>query len=214
MSGSLHASVASPRPPAAAGTVPTGELADGPISVDTVLRDGAAKTPLPAVKESHVQDLLADLEGKSETTQRPIIDEIVALGPNAIRPLSRALNSGSTFQVRMASATALGELRHDKCVQPLVQALADSSLNVQRAGLIGELTCTDISQGMLDALSGTAGRLGLQVETVCTDAERLPFPDAKGPAGLITAQLKQTPAPPSQAYPQADLPPAADRKAN
>jgi hypothetical protein len=40
---------------------------------------------------------------------------------------------------------------------------------------------------------------------------RLPFPDAKGPAGLITAQLKQTPAPPSQAYPQADLPPAADR---
>src|SRR3954470_14027990 len=51
------------------------------------------------------------------------------------------------------------------------------SLNVKRAGLIGELTCTDISQGMLDALSGTAGRLGLQVETVCTDAERLPFPD-------------------------------------
>ena len=40
---------------------------------------------------------------------------------------------------------------------------------------------------------------------------RLPFPDAKGPAGLITAQLKQTPLPPSQAYPAAHLPPAADR---
>src|ERR1044071_8895319 len=40
---------------------------------------------------------------------------------------------------------------------------------------------------------------------------RLPFPDAKGPAGLITAQLKQTPSPPSQAAPKAGLPPAADR---
>ena len=40
---------------------------------------------------------------------------------------------------------------------------------------------------------------------------RLPFPDAKGPAGLITAQLKQTPMPPSQANPKASLPPAADR---
>jgi hypothetical protein len=40
---------------------------------------------------------------------------------------------------------------------------------------------------------------------------RLPFPDAKGPAGLITAQLKQTPIPPSQACPQANLPRAADR---
>jgi len=40
---------------------------------------------------------------------------------------------------------------------------------------------------------------------------RLPFPDAKGPAGLITAQLKQTPMPPSQANPKALLPPGADR---
>jgi serine/threonine protein kinase len=40
---------------------------------------------------------------------------------------------------------------------------------------------------------------------------RLPFPDAKGPAGLITAQLKQTPPPPSQASPKANLPGMADR---
>src|SRR6185436_19746305 len=40
---------------------------------------------------------------------------------------------------------------------------------------------------------------------------RLPFPDAKGPSGLITAQMKQTPIPPSQACPQANLPRAADR---
>src|SRR4051795_8347379 len=51
------------------------------------------------------------------------------------------------------------------------------SLNLARAGLIGELTCTDISQGMLDELAGTPERLGVEVETVCTDAEGLPFPD-------------------------------------
>jgi ubiquinone/menaquinone biosynthesis C-methylase UbiE len=51
------------------------------------------------------------------------------------------------------------------------------SLNLAQAGLIGELTCTDISQGMLDELAETAGRLGVAVETVCTDAELLPFAD-------------------------------------
>ena len=40
---------------------------------------------------------------------------------------------------------------------------------------------------------------------------RLPFPDAKGPAALITAQLKQTPKPPSAVNPQAQLPPGVDR---
>ncbi|MBP9085240.1 MAG: protein kinase [Kofleriaceae bacterium] len=40
---------------------------------------------------------------------------------------------------------------------------------------------------------------------------RLPFPDAKGPAGLITAQLKQTPPPPSVANSKLMLPPAVDR---
>ena len=33
---------------------------------------------------------------------------------------------------------------------------------------------------------------------------RLPFPDAKGPAGLITAQLKQTPPPPSAGEPEGE----------
>ena len=51
------------------------------------------------------------------------------------------------------------------------------SLNLARAGLIGEVTCSDISQGMLDELSATARRLGIDVETVCSDAEKLPFPD-------------------------------------
>ncbi len=40
---------------------------------------------------------------------------------------------------------------------------------------------------------------------------RLPFPDAKGPAGLITAQLKQTPVAPSQANPNVSVPLGAER---
>ncbi len=53
------------------------------------------------------------------------------------------------------------------------------SLNLMRAGAIRELTCTDISAGMLAALSDNAARLGLDnVHTVQTDAESLPFADA------------------------------------
>jgi ubiquinone/menaquinone biosynthesis C-methylase UbiE len=49
------------------------------------------------------------------------------------------------------------------------------SLNLLQAGTIREATCTDISPGMLATLRGNAERLGLAVETVETDAERLPF---------------------------------------
>src|SRR5215207_4879881 len=51
------------------------------------------------------------------------------------------------------------------------------SLNLLRAGIVREAVATDISQGMLDELSASAERLGLSVETACTEAERLPFPD-------------------------------------
>ena len=51
------------------------------------------------------------------------------------------------------------------------------SLNLMLAGTIGRLTATDIAPGMLAALQANAERLGLDVETVETDAETLPFPD-------------------------------------
>ena len=51
------------------------------------------------------------------------------------------------------------------------------SLNLMLEGTIGSLTATDIAPGMLAALQANADRLGLEVETVETDAERLPFPD-------------------------------------
>jgi ubiquinone/menaquinone biosynthesis C-methylase UbiE len=51
------------------------------------------------------------------------------------------------------------------------------SLNMLKAGLVGEAVCTDISPGMLQTLEANARRLGLAVETVATDAGSLPFAD-------------------------------------
>jgi ubiquinone/menaquinone biosynthesis C-methylase UbiE len=51
------------------------------------------------------------------------------------------------------------------------------SLNLLRAGIIEEATCSDISPGMLATLRRNAQRLGLDVKTVRVDAERLPFRD-------------------------------------
>jgi SAM-dependent methyltransferase len=51
------------------------------------------------------------------------------------------------------------------------------SLNLVQAGVIGQATCSDISEGMLQTLRANAGALGIDVETVAGDAERLPFAD-------------------------------------
>jgi ubiquinone/menaquinone biosynthesis C-methylase UbiE len=52
------------------------------------------------------------------------------------------------------------------------------SLNLLQLGVIEKLTATDISPGMLKRLSTTAEALGLDVNTVATEAEELPFDDA------------------------------------
>jgi SAM-dependent methyltransferase len=49
------------------------------------------------------------------------------------------------------------------------------SLNLAQLGLIARPTATDISAGMLATLATTADRLGIEVETVEAEAERLPF---------------------------------------
>jgi SAM-dependent methyltransferase len=67
------------------------------------------------------------------------------------------------------------------------------SLNLLQAGVIGHATCTDISPGMLDALRGNAERLGLDVETVATGAEKLPFADASFDLVLGHAVLHHLP---------------------
>jgi SAM-dependent methyltransferase len=68
------------------------------------------------------------------------------------------------------------------------------SLNLQRAGVIGEATCTDISPGMLAALQANADRLHFDVETVACDAAELPFEDDSFDLVLGHAVLHHLPA--------------------
>ena len=49
------------------------------------------------------------------------------------------------------------------------------SLNLLRAGIVRDATCTDISPGMVRALAANAKRLGLTVNSLRADAESLPF---------------------------------------
>jgi SAM-dependent methyltransferase len=51
------------------------------------------------------------------------------------------------------------------------------TLNMLRAGMIGEATCSDISPGMLEALKANATKVGVKVKTKAADAEELPFAD-------------------------------------
>jgi ubiquinone/menaquinone biosynthesis C-methylase UbiE len=51
------------------------------------------------------------------------------------------------------------------------------SLNLMRAGVVGEAVATDISPGMLQALQGSAAKLGVKVETARCEAASLPFED-------------------------------------
>jgi SAM-dependent methyltransferase len=51
------------------------------------------------------------------------------------------------------------------------------ALNLMLAGVLREAMCTDISPGMLAVLEANAAELGLEVETVAGDAERLALPD-------------------------------------
>ena len=68
------------------------------------------------------------------------------------------------------------------------------SLNLVQLGLIGKLTATDISPGMLDRLATTAKALGLaDVTTVITEAETLPFEDASFDLVLGHAVLHHIP---------------------
>jgi ubiquinone/menaquinone biosynthesis C-methylase UbiE len=51
------------------------------------------------------------------------------------------------------------------------------TLNLAQLGVIERPVASDISAGMLTALGRTAARLGVEVETVVAEAERLPFAD-------------------------------------
>ncbi len=76
---------------------------------------------------------------------------------------------------------------------------------------LGTLEYMSPEQLMGKQLDGRSDVYALGVVAYEMITGKLPFPDAKGPAGLITAQLKTTPPPPSQTNPKANLPAAVDR---
>jgi len=82
-------------------------------------------------------------------------------------------------QVRQKLAKALGQRPGERFGRGLEIGSGTGyfSLNLMQLGTIEELTATDISAGMLKRLAATAAGLGLEVETVRTEAEELPFED-------------------------------------
>jgi len=76
---------------------------------------------------------------------------------------------------------------------------------------LGTLEYMSPEQLMGKQLDGRSDVYALGVVAYEMITGKLPFPDAKGPAGLITAQLKTTPPPPSHTHPKANLPQAVDR---
>jgi SAM-dependent methyltransferase len=67
------------------------------------------------------------------------------------------------------------------------------TLNLLRAGVIEEAVATDISQVMLDQLSESAERLGVDVDTARCDAAELPFEDGSFDLVLGHAVLHHIP---------------------
>jgi ubiquinone/menaquinone biosynthesis C-methylase UbiE len=67
------------------------------------------------------------------------------------------------------------------------------TLNLLRAGVIGEATCSDISPGMLSVLEANARHIGLEVQTEPADAESLPFADGSFDLVLGHAVLHHIP---------------------
>ncbi len=82
-------------------------------------------------------------------------------------------------QVRQKLSKALGGLDGERFPDALEIGSGTGyfSLNLLQMGTIERLTATDISPGMLRRLAATADSLGLEVETVATEAEELPFAD-------------------------------------
>jgi serine/threonine-protein kinase len=75
---------------------------------------------------------------------------------------------------------------------------------------LGTLEYMSPEQLMGKQLDGRSDVYALGVVAYELMTGRLPFPDAKGPAGLITAQLKQTPKKVSEARPDLPIPPGVD----
>lgn len=82
-------------------------------------------------------------------------------------------------QVKIKTAKVLGKDPHFSKALEIGSGTGYLSLNMMLAGMVDEVVCTDISEGMLKVVEASAKRLGFEdrVSTVHTEAEGLPFAD-------------------------------------
>jgi ubiquinone/menaquinone biosynthesis C-methylase UbiE len=82
-------------------------------------------------------------------------------------------------QVGMKTEKVLGKNAHFARGLEIGSGTGYLSLNMMQNGVLDEVVCTDISQGMLDVVEDSAKRLGFgkRVTTLHTEAEDFPFPD-------------------------------------
>jgi ubiquinone/menaquinone biosynthesis C-methylase UbiE len=116
--------------------------------------------------------------------------------PEHIKDVNTRYHDAAAHEYDAKWGIDFGGIGQDQVRAKLVKALGDGevgrfddaleigsgtgyfSLNLMQQGLIGRLTATDISPGMLAQLASTAEGLGLDgVTTVVTEAETLPFDD-------------------------------------
>jgi ubiquinone/menaquinone biosynthesis C-methylase UbiE len=117
-----------------------------------------------------------------------------ALSPEEIRDVNTRYHDVAAGHYDSKWGIDFGEIGSTQVIAKVCKALGDMpatfpraleigsgtgyfTLNLMRAGLIGEATCTDISPGMLATLRANAKRLELPVKTKVADAEQLPFAD-------------------------------------
>jgi len=113
--------------------------------------------------------------------------------PEHIKDVNTRYHDAAAHEYDAKWGIDFGELGQDQVQQKFAKALGREgerfgdaleigsgtgyfSLNLMQRGTIERLTATDISPGMLSAMAATAESLGLEVKTVRTEAEVLPFP--------------------------------------
>jgi ubiquinone/menaquinone biosynthesis C-methylase UbiE len=99
---------------------------------------------------------------------------------------------GAQVEAKLAKALGSPPRRYDRMLE-IGAGTGYFSLNLLRRGIVGAATATDISPGMLEVLKKSAGELGVEVEAVTADAERLPFPDGSFDLVLGHAVLHHLP---------------------
>ncbi len=114
--------------------------------------------------------------------------------PDEIRDVNTRYHDGAAAQYDAKWGIDFGPIGRQQVLGKLRKALGEPlpvfdrsleigagtgyfSLNLLQAGVVRAAVCSDISPGMMETCASNASRLGLDVETVVTDAEALPFED-------------------------------------